>query len=217
MDLTSEQENFVKLGKMIIEIIPKHLRTLFKTKWNAKFPTKPWADDANSGQDVVNAIPASAKNKNGDLRSPVMQQNLLAGKSDSWDPTVLFFLFLYSDLKLIDKCRSKNKRIHPLNDGERVDRLREIRNEFYGHPSSTSVPSIGFVNISSEIKDIASDLFGTVAESEIDQIINAKMTTTEYSVLKKDYDEEKRIHNEWILRMEGRVQGMQITDSIPYY
>ena len=214
MGLTSEQECFAKLARLIIEVLPKHLRMLFKTKWDAKFPTKPWADDANSGQDLCNAIPASSKNKNGDLCSPVLQQNILAGKSDSWDSTVLFFLFLYSDLKLIEKCRSKDKRVHPLNDGERVDRLCEIRNEFYGHPSSIPFPPVDFVSVSSEIKSIASDLFGTVAENEIDQIIHAKMTTAEHIVLKKNSDEEKLIHDQWILRMEGRVQGMEITYNV---
>ena len=217
MNLNADQENFVKLGKLIIEIIPKYLRTLFKAKWNAKFPAKPWTDDAKSGQELFNVIPPTAKNKKGDLNKVMYQAKILAGNCELWDPTILFYVLLYSGLKLTDKCRPKGYRVYPLNDGERVDRLREIRNEFYGHPESTSVASATFGNVSSEIKDIAKDVFGSVAENEVCMIINSKMTTAQYDTLSKKYQEEKSLDDKAKLMMVSEMQGIKSTNCIVWF
>ena len=214
MDLTSEQENFIKLVKIIIEIIPKHLRGLFITNWDAKFPSQPWANDATSGQYLYNAIPQSVK-KNQAKFNITLQQMILVGDCETWDPSALFFVLLYAGLKITDKCRPRNQRAYPFTVSENIDRLRELRNAFFGHVVNMSVPDVDFGNISTEIKGIIKDVFGTIAEDEIDQIINAQTTTQLSHDLKCKLDKEKKLNedfSECIRKVEGDVKGKQIID-----
>ena len=198
MDLTREEENFCKLTKMIIEIMPKHLRQLFVAEWNAKFPSQPWANDAVSAQLLFNAIPPSAKNRNGDLNRKELQLKILSGDLNSWDPTILFYLFLYADLQLIDTYRPYTERTAAIN------RFRELRNSYFGHPANMSMSVDDFETLSKEIKDIAKDVFGAAAENEIDQIIHSQIKSTEYHALKKKYNEETRDYDVVILRLDGK-------------
>ena len=223
MDLTSEQENFVKLVKIIVEIMPKHLRSLFIDKWNKKArqsSSNPncnpplWANDAASGQYLYNAIPQSVK-KNQAKFNTRLQQMILVGDCETWDPSALFFVLLYAGLRIIDKCRPRNQRAYPFNVSENIDRLRELRNEFFGHVVNMSVPDVDFGSISTEIKRIIKDVFGAIAEDEIDQIINAQMTSQLSHDLKSKLDKEKQINegfSECIRKVEGDVKGKQIID-----
>ena len=213
MDLTKEQENFIKLVKIIVEIVPKHLRGLFKTNWDAKFPTHLWTNDATSGQYLYNAIPQSVKQNQAKFNI-TLQQMILGGNCETWDPSALFFVLLYAGLKITDKCRPRNQRAYPFTVIENIDRLRELRNTFFGHVVNMSVPDVDFGNISTEIKGIIKDVFGTITEDEIDQIINAQTTTQLSHDLKSKLDKEKQINedfSEWISRLEGRLEGMHIT------
>ena len=198
MDLTREEENFCNSTKMIIEIIPKHLRQLFVAEWDAKFPSQPWANDNVSGQLLFNAIPPNAKNRNGDLNRKDLQPKILSGDANSWDPTILFYLFFYADLQLIDTCRPYTQRAAAIN------RFRELRNSYFGHPANMSISVKDFETLSKEIKDIAKDVFGAVAENEIDQIIHSQIKSLEYHALKKKYDEEKRDYDVVMSRLDGK-------------
>ena len=215
MDLTREEENFIKLVRIIVEIMPKHLRDLFITKWNAKFPNQPWANDAASGQYLYNAIPPAVK-KNQAKFNNTLQQMILSGNSEVWDPSALLFVLLYADLKIIDTCRPRNQRANPFSVSENIDRFREIRNSFYGHNINMSVPDAEFASISTEIKGIAKDTFGTIAEDEIDQIINTQMTSQLSHDLKLKLAKETQVNedfSEWIMRIEATVAGMQNIDN----
>ena len=212
MDLTSEQENFIKLVKIIVEIVPKHLRGLFITNWNAKFPSQPWANDATSGQYLYNAIPQSVK-KNQAKFNKTLQQMILGGDCETWDPSALFFVLLYAGFKITDKCRPRNQRAYPFTVSENIDRLRELRNAVFGHVVNMSVPGVDFGSISTEIKRIIKGVFGAIAEDEIDQIVNAQITTQLSHDLKCKLDKEKQINedfSEWIRKVEGDVKGKQI-------
>ena len=197
MDLTREQENFCKLTKMIIEIMPKHLRQLFVTEWKAKFPSQPWTDDNVSGQLLFNAIPPSAKTRNGDLNRKELQPKILSGDANSWDPTILCYLFFNANLQLIDTCRPYTQR------PAAIDHFRELRNSYFGHAANMSISVNDFETLSKEIKDIAKVVFGAVAENEIDQIIRSQIKSLEYHALKKKYDEEKRNYDVVMSRLDG--------------
>ena len=219
MDLTKEQESFIKLVKIIVEIIPKHLRGLFITNWNAKFPSQPWANDATSGQYLYNAIPQSVK-KNQAKFNKTLQQMILAGDCETWDPSALFFVLLYAGLKVTEKCRPCNQRAYPFTVSENIDRLRELRNTFYGHAVNMSVCDADFGSISAEIKVIAKDVFGDIAEGEIGHVINAQTITQLSHDLKSKLDTEKQINedfSEWITRLEVKVEGKQIIDMSFYF
>ena len=61
-----------------------------------------------------------------------------------------------------------------------------------------------FEALSKEVKDIAKDVFGAVAENEIDQIIHSQIKSPEYHALKKKYDEEKREYDVVMSRLDGK-------------
>ena len=214
MDLTKDQENFIKLVKIIVEIVPKHLRALFITNWDAKFPSQPWANNATSRQYLYNAIPQSVKQIQAKFNI-TLQKMILAGDCKTWDPSALFFVLLYAGLKITDKCRPRNQRAYPFTVSECIDRLRELRNEFFGHVVNMSVSDADFGKISTEIKGIIKDVFGTGAEDEIDQVINAQVTSQLSHELKSKLDKEKQINkgfSEWIMRLEEDLKGKQIVD-----
>ena len=212
MELTSEQENFIKLVKIIVEIVPKHLRDFFVTNWDAKFPSQPWANDAASGQFLYNAIPQSVKKTQAKFNI-TLQQMILVDDCETWDPSALFFVLLYADLKILGTCRPRNQRAYPFTVSENIDRLCELRNAVFGHVINMSVHDADFGNISTEIKGIAKNVFCDIAEDEIHQVITAQVTSQLSHDLKSKLDKEKQINedfSEWITRLEVKMEGMQI-------
>ena len=189
MELKDEDENFVKLVKIIIEVLSKHLRALFVDKWNTNNPTQQWANDAASGQLLHNAIPQKVK-KDKRIFHITLEQMILAGDIEEWDPTALIFVFLNAKPNLIGTCRPKKQRNPPFTEIEKIDRLREIRNKFFGHVPYMSVSDVEFGNISTELKAIVKDVFGNTAENEIDQIMNSPITTPLSEQLKSQLQKE---------------------------
>ena len=208
MDLKKTNENFVKLAKMILDIMPKHMRVLFKDKWNAKYPTQPWADDATSGQHLYSLI-TKAPNQNQNKIFPSMEHMIRGGNVEEWDPTALFFVFLHANLNLIDACRPQGQRVKPLSMSENIDCLRVIRNTFFAHVPSMSVPD--FEKISTDIKDIAKNVFGNMAENEIEEIAKSQITTPLSYQLEKQLEHERAINSdfiEWQRKMEEKLEGI---------
>ena len=202
MELKDEDENFVKLVKIIIEVLPKHLRALFVNKWDTKYPTQQWANDAASGQLLHNAIPQKVK-KNKKSFHNTLEQMILTGDIKTWDPTALFFVLLFAGLNLIGACRPKNQRNPPFTDIEKIDRFREIRNTFFGHVPKMSISAVDFGNISTELKGIAKDVFGNTAENEIDQIVNSQITTPLSDQLNSQLQKEFQINQEFQKIVQG--------------
>ena len=215
MELDDEHENFVKLVKIIIEVLPKHLRTLFVDKWDTKYPTQQWTHDAASGQLLHNEIPQGVK-KNKRSFHNTLEQMILTGDIETWDPTALFFVLLFAGINLIGTCRPKKQRNPPFTESENIDRLREIRNTFFAHVTNMSISAIEFGNISAELEAIAKDVFGNTAENEIDQIVNSQITTTLCDQLKSQLQKEKEINQEvqdlieFQKKIEKSVQGIHL-------
>ena len=202
MELKDEHENFVKLVKIIIEVLPKHLRALFVNKWDTNNPTQQWANDAASGQLLHNAIPQSVK-KNKRSFHKTLEQMILAGDIEKLDPTALFFVLLFAELNLISTCRPKKERNPPFTESENIDRFREIRNTFFGHVTNMSISAVDFGYISTELKAIAKDVFGNTAENEIDQIVSSQITTTLSDQLKSQLQKEKYFNEEFQEIVQG--------------
>ena len=202
MELKDEDENFVKLVKIIIEVLPKHLRALFVDKWNTNNPTKQWANDAASGQLLHNAIPQNVKKNKGRFHN-TLEQMILAGDIEKLDPTALIFVFLNAKPNLIGTCRPKNQRNPPFTEIENIDRFREIRNTFFGHVTNMSISTVEFGNISTELKAIAKDVFGNTAENEVDQIVSSQVTTTLSDQLKSQLQKENCFNEECRKSLQG--------------
>ena len=208
MDLKKTNENFVKLAKMILDTMPKYMRVLFKDRWNAKYPIQPWTNDTTSGQHLCSLI-TNARNQNQSKIHPSMEHMIRGGDVEEWDPTILFFVFLYANLNLIDACRPQDQRVKPLSMSENIDCLRVIRNTFFSHRPSMSVPD--FEKTSTDIKDIAKNVFGNVAENEIEEIAKSQITTPLSNQLEEQLERERAMNykfTDWRRKMEEKMEGI---------
>ena len=202
MELNDEEEHFVKLVKIIIDVLPKHLRAFFVNKWNTKYPTNQWTNDAASGQLLHDAIPQRVKRNRLSFPNPI-QQMILTGDIETWHYIALFFVLLSAELKLIDPPRPMNHRNPPFNESENINRLREIRNTFFGHVPNMSISAAEFRIISAELKAIAKDVFGNGAEKEIHQIVNSQLKTTVSEQLESQLQKENQINREFQRSVQG--------------
>ena len=195
MALSNEEENFVKITKIVLDVVPHHLRKLFITKWEEKYPIEKWQSNNTSGDALVAKIASVNRN---------YADKLKAGDEQQWDTTVLVYVFLYSGLKLIDQCRNpKEKRNPPLRTSEEIDIIRETRNEFFGHATQMSCPSNDFTALVDKLKSVARNVFGADAEEEIDDIRN--LSTQSTADLRQRLEEEKNRNDQFNQSLKGKL------------
>ena len=156
-----------------MEVVPKHLRTLFIEKWNQKYPNNKWQSDSASGDFLFNEIPDAAK-KGG---KRIYAIKMKSGNESEWDITTLTYAMLFSQLNLIPSCRPVYHRSVPLLISEEIERIREIRGDFYAHASSMRCSSATFKGIEFEIKSAVVNIFGIEAKNDIDEIVQTHFTT----------------------------------------
>ena len=199
--LSAEEENFIKVTKIILEVVPMHLRTLFIEKWNQKYPNNKWQSDSASGNFAFNEIPnAAKKGKNG-----VYASNMQSGNESDWDTTTLVYAMLYSQLNLIPSCRPDGQRSVPLYISEEIDRIRKIRNEFFAHAASMKCSSATFKGIEFEIKSAAMNVFGIKAKNDIDEIVQTHITTKMTRQQKDQLHGEKKRNDEFEKVLKGKL------------
>ena len=129
--LTTGQENYLRLVRVVLSNVPHKLRNLFKTEFVKKYG-KPYGDDTVSGVFFFNSvIPKNKKKLDAHVESAI--QN---GDSGSFDCTTLFYCILYSRALLLPPMRPKNVRLAPLNTSELIDQLREQRNQLAHSPNA---------------------------------------------------------------------------------
>ena len=180
MSLSREEEYFIKITKIVLEIFPKYLRKLFIEKWDQKYPNNKWQSDSASGNFLFNQIPNAAKNG----RNGVYANNMKSGKENEWDTTTLVYAMLYSLLNLIPSCRPNGQRSVPLYISEEIDIIRKIRNEFFAHASTMILPFGTFLEIIWKVYGVAKNIFGIDAEREIEDIAMSKITPDIAELLK---------------------------------
>ena len=195
MALSNEEENFVKIAKIVLDVLPHHLRKLFITKWEEKYPNETWKSNSTSGDALVAKIANINRN---------YAEKLKAGDEQQWDTTILVYVFLYSGLKLIDQCRNpKEKRNPPLRISEEMDIIRETRNEVFGHATQMSCPTHDFTALVDKLKSVAKNIFGADAEKEIDDIRNLSTQTT--ADLRQRLEEEKNRNDQFNQSLIGKL------------
>ena len=128
--LTTGQENYLRLVRVVLSNVPHNLRNLFKTEFVTKYGM-PYGDDTVSGMFFLNNV--IPKNKSRDANINTAIQN---GDSASFDSTTLFYCILYSRALLLQPMRKKNARVPPLNTSELIDQLREHRNLLAHSPNA---------------------------------------------------------------------------------
>ena len=174
MEFTKERENFVKLSYIILDIAAKHLRMLFKKKWNDKYngqnyPNQQWNSDATSGNFLYNELPTGFRDGKGNKEYVAKMKT---GIEQEWDITTLVKVMLDSGLNLVQGCQPKGRRSTPIRPSEEIDIIREYRNGLFAHLPEMSCTSNDFNQAVSDIKSAAKNLFGEDAEKEIGEIEN---------------------------------------------
>ena len=115
--MAANEENFYRISHIVLDIIPKNLRPLFKSLWDRKYPTLPWDDTPACGQIFF------ARETNQTVKKTV-NQNMLHGDSEKFDGTTLFAMLLYSSQRFLHGRQN----VHAL-----IDQLRMIRNQYFAH------------------------------------------------------------------------------------
>ena len=186
MELSIEEENFVKISKTILDFVPKYLRPCFIKIWNEKYPDQKWQSDNESGEFLVSELPDRIKN---DKRNKRYISNLKTLSEKQWDTTTLVFAMVYSGLSLTEPCRSQCQRKEPLRISEAIDVIRNARNTYFAHVESMACPSNEFERVMEDIKNAAKHLADD-AEGEIEQLIKSqikvKMTDQQMKQVKEE-------------------------------
>ena len=193
MSLSREEEYFVKVTKIVLEIVPKYLRKLFIEKWDQKYPNNKWQSDSASGNFVFTEIPNASKNG----RNGVYARNMQSGDENKWDNTTLVYAMLYSQLNLIPSCRPDGQRSAPLLISEEIDIIRKIRNEFFAHASNMKCSFRPFLEIISQVHSVAENIFGINAKHEIEDLVKSNITIDIAELLKQHLIIEQKHNGEF--------------------
>ena len=206
MPLSREEENFIKITRIVLEIVPKYLRKLFIEKWDLKYPNNKWQSDSASGNFLFNEIPNAAKKG----RNGVYANNMQSGNESVCDTTTLVYIMLYSQLNLIPQCRPDGQRSDPLLISEEIDIIRNIRNEFVAHASTTKCSFLTFLEIIWKVYSVAKNIFGVDAEHEIEDLVKSQITTEVADVSKEQLHIEKNRLDEVEKKLKGELSYLTL-------
>eukprot|EP00794_Sanderia_malayensis_P018437 gene18436-20286_t len=206
-----EKENFHKLARIILDVLPKNLRQLFKDKWGLKFPNNKWDDTTASGAFLLSQVPKHVKKPMPDISS-----NLRKGDTAKWDPTTLFWVFLYSGLKLIAPCRVGGPIALPLLESEYINMVREIRNTFFAHAHQASIKKDDFEYIMEKLKT-QTQFGGASLKTELEKIENSPIETELSMNLRQQLEDQKKANNvleDWLRNLDTRLDSIEKTSRV---
>ena len=187
MQSSDEEENFIKITKLVLDIFPKYLRKCFIEQWNKKYPGQTWQGDNASGTFFFSALPAKVKsNRNRQIEI----EKLKKGNEQEWDTTTVVYALLETGLQLVEGSRAKHVRKDPLRISEQIEIIRDVRN-FIAHASNMSCTCTKFTEILTEIKSKATDIFDVKAVKEIEDIEKSPIESKLAVDLKKRLEVEK--------------------------
>ena len=206
MSLSREEEYFIKITKIVLEIFPKYLRKLFIVKWDQKYQNDRWESDVASGTFLFNKIPHAAKNG----RNRAYAINMQSGKESDWDTTTLLYVMLYSQLNLIPSCRPDGQRSAPLLISEEIDIIRKIRNEFFAQASNMKYSFRTFLEIILQVHSVAENIFGINAEHEIEDLVKSQISAKVADLLIQHLHIEKNRNDEFEKVLKGNLSYIKL-------
>ncbi|KAI0230064.1 hypothetical protein LSAT2_019541 [Lamellibrachia satsuma] len=168
--LKQEEENFLRLVRVVLHDIPSKLQNMFKGEFANKYGM-PYADDTASGQFFLSNVPPRSMCRDAKVKSAI--QN---GDSTVFDCTTLFYCLVYSGALLLPPMRKKNARVPPFNSSELIDQLREQRN-LLAHSSSAEVSQLVFNTRVNDLNTIYQQLGWSC--TDLQQAANGPMNTAE--------------------------------------
>ena len=207
MVFVEEGENFVKLSYVILDIGAKHLRQLFKRKWDEKYPDQSWGSNDVSGSHLYSELSnevVKCKSKQ------VYIEKWRRGKDHEWDTTTLVKVLLDSGLNLVQGCRPEGQRTNPLRVSEHISIIRNIRNNFFAHLPSMSCPNDEYIRVITDLKSTSKSLFGEEVENEIIKIENSPIGN-------KITDQVEKLLEAVIKDFEKDLNGRNFIGELPYY
>eukprot|EP00794_Sanderia_malayensis_P004191 gene4191-4750_t len=200
-----EKENFHKLARIILDVLPKNLRQLFKDKWDLKFPNNKWDDTTASGSFLLHLVPKGHK------PMKYVANNVMKGDTVEWDPTTLSWVLLYSGLKLIAPCRVGGPIALPLLESEYIDMVREKSNTFFAHARKMSIREDDFEYIMEKLK-IQTQFGGASLKTELEEIENSPIETELSMNLRQQLEDQKKANNvleDWLKNLDTRLDNVE--------
>ena len=186
MELSAEEKNFVKITKIMLHAIPKHLRQYFVEQWNKTFPDQRWKSDGASGESLFMLLPDKVKNY-----YKAKENEIKSGNEQEWDSIILLFIMLYSRLSMTPCCTPKDQTKHPIQIRKELDLIRKTRSDFFAFSSTMSCPFPEYEKIVSSIKSISTNIFSNAAVTEIEEIRDSQVCRKLSDQQKKQLMEEK--------------------------
>ena len=168
--MATPEENFYRVGHIILDVIPKDLRRLFKSLWDSKYPNTPWDDRPASGQAFLQ------KERNQSVKKTV-SQDMLHGNSNRFDGTCLFSILLYSSQKFFQG--RPNAKPH-------IDSLRIVRNGCFAHLPSASITDHDYQILLTNVKTAFQNLgwpTNPICDIEQKQLNTSQLKTLENSLI----------------------------------
>ena len=184
MELSPENDNFIKLSRILVDVVARYLREYFVKLWDENYPEK-WHDDVTERNITLQKLLVK---KDGKKKDDIYSQKILKGDEHEWDITTSIKAILDSGFKLMEGCRPQDQRTVPLRASEEIEIIRGIRNTYYGHLSSTTCTLDEFIDIMIKVNSTVKNLFGIDAEREIYRIQLSSITPSMRNEMKKILD-----------------------------
>ena len=174
-----EEENFLRLVRIILRDIQSKLRDLFRSEFATKYGM-PYADDAASGHFFLSKVTGG---------NNIVKAMIQSGDSADFDYTTLFYCLLNSGAGLLPPMRPANTRVAPFNSSELVDQLREQRN-LMAHSSKAEVNQSDFSKRVAYLRAIYTQLGW--ADTDLLKYAIDPIDTAECHSLRRDLSKEKK-------------------------
>ena len=172
-EYSNEQLNYFRLCHIITDEVAGSLRLFFKKRWNRFYKREfgEWKDLPKNGWDFWEG--ESLNNRERHAEELAIMVN---GNTAEWDCTKLFYAIRYSD------CIGWS--LEP-DRVEALEKIRKVRNKFYGHIPLGKIDDTEFKDIIEQIKD-AFQAIG-LSRERIEMVCNQESFPTEElnNVLKK--------------------------------
>ena len=171
IELSREEENFLKIGKIVVSIIPKYLLICLKGLWNEKYPQEKWQGNGRSGERLLKELQSV---EHGAIGGSIVHR-LKAGNEHEWDGTTLLHVLYNSGLLSADGYPAEEQKNIAILVSQELDKIKEVNQMFYGLAPCMSCQSIMFSSIIEKIKSVAKNIFGEEGENEINEVANARI------------------------------------------
>ena len=203
--LTNDEENFWRLVRILLEDVPDKLRHLFRNTFQERFHVA-WGENQTCGEFFI-------ANSNTRHTGQHIIDTIRQGDTALFDCTALFTCLLFSGTGILLPTPRRGVRTHPIHDSERVDGLREMRNEL-AHATSTSLPHATFYQKLASIDTIYAQLQWN--PTVMRQWARDPVVTAECVRLQQDLDAERQRYRALDTTTQDHEQRLQSHTGMCY-